>query len=269
MLDYEMRGNGPAILFLHPVQYDRSLWSKVTLLLEASYSCVLVNERGVGFSPRTETEADRVDDLSELTARLGLDDVAIVASSTATATALAMALDGGIQSRCVIIFRPGLAEYLDPRSGWYMGDVMDRACRDAAVKLGALKVRSAALHGVGSRMSVQDLQWDASARSVTVPWYEVADDMMTDFKIRAHKLQRYRRVRVADRVGGLTTPVTLVPVLTESAAQRDAEVDLAYRLARNLRHPTIVEMESEWSDLVPLADPERVAQVIRDAIVRA
>jgi pimeloyl-ACP methyl ester carboxylesterase len=266
MIDYELDGKGPATVFLHPVSYDRRLWSGVVRLLATSYTCVLPNERGIGASPLSEAKADRVEDVMELVAHLELDEIALVSSSTSTATALAIALDGGVPVRSVVLIQPALPEYVDPRSERYVGDVMDRARGNAMLKLVGLEVRSVARRRRGRNMSVRDLQWDATDTSEALSWQAVADDMIADFKKRAKHLQKYRPIRVANRLGNLTTPVTLVPVLSKQADQRAAALELTSRLAHELEHTAVVELESEWGELVVLADPERAAQVVKQAI---
>jgi pimeloyl-ACP methyl ester carboxylesterase len=95
-VNYEVSGKGPPILFLAGMGLDLSIWSKVKVLLERRFACVMMDARGAGGTdaPRAEyTVRQMADDAAALLGKLGCGPAVVAGHSMGGFTALQMALD--------------------------------------------------------------------------------------------------------------------------------------------------------------------------------
>jgi len=90
-IGYELRGEGPAVLLLHPFPFDRRFWSDTKL---PGFRLVAIDARGFGESALTESELsidDLADDAIALLDHLGIPMAAAVGSSMGGYVALSLA----------------------------------------------------------------------------------------------------------------------------------------------------------------------------------
>lgn len=93
-LAYEAHGHGPTVVLLHGGGCDRSFWELQTAHLRDRFRVVVPDLRGHGASPAPAgdyTMEVLADDVAELCAALGLDDVAVVGHSLGGVIAYVMA----------------------------------------------------------------------------------------------------------------------------------------------------------------------------------
>jgi pimeloyl-ACP methyl ester carboxylesterase len=92
-LEYEARGQGPAVLFLHAFPLGKWMWDDQTAALEARHRVVRFDARGFGASPAGDgplTMERIADDAAALLDQLGLGSVAIAGCSMGGYAAFAM-----------------------------------------------------------------------------------------------------------------------------------------------------------------------------------
>jgi pimeloyl-ACP methyl ester carboxylesterase len=94
-LAYDDRGSGPAVVLIHGHPFDRTLWRPQLESLSTSRRIVAPDLRGFGESPATPgavSMREHADDVWELLAELGVEDVAVVGLSMGGLIAMEMAI---------------------------------------------------------------------------------------------------------------------------------------------------------------------------------
>ncbi|HXJ22992.1 MAG TPA: alpha/beta hydrolase [Polyangia bacterium] len=93
MTSYDDRGNGPALVLLHPFPFSHGIWSGVGDALAAHLRVVSIDARGFGRSPLTgaATIADLADDVAALLDELRIERAAVLGMSMGGYGALAFA----------------------------------------------------------------------------------------------------------------------------------------------------------------------------------
>lgn len=93
-LSYEVQGDGPAVLFLHPGLWDSRTWDpQVPTFTAAGFRAIRFDFRGYGRSSRlTGTPYSNVEDAIELLDHLGVDEVALVGCSMGGGVAIDLAI---------------------------------------------------------------------------------------------------------------------------------------------------------------------------------
>ncbi len=83
-LNYEVGGNGPHVVLLHPVDLDLTFFTPVACILREDFTVLAVDQRGHGRSPLTEPAHSLVDyaeDIHVLLSRLSFAPSAVVGFS--------------------------------------------------------------------------------------------------------------------------------------------------------------------------------------------
>ena len=93
-LHYEVAGDGPPVVFLHPGMWDSRTWDpQVPTFTAAGFGVIRFDFRGYGRSSRlTGTPYSYVKDTTELLDHLGVDEVALVGCSMGGAVAVDIAI---------------------------------------------------------------------------------------------------------------------------------------------------------------------------------
>ncbi len=81
-LAYDVTGSGPGLLLLHSAICDRRMWDpQWEALAAAGFRVVRCDLRGYGESPVPSAPYNAAEDIAEVLAAVGLDSVAVIASS--------------------------------------------------------------------------------------------------------------------------------------------------------------------------------------------
>ncbi|WPP50342.1 alpha/beta fold hydrolase [Catalinimonas niigatensis] len=94
-LYYEERGSGDPLLLIMGITAPGSVWEKHVAYWEQHYRCILVDNRGVGFSDKPQgpyTTAQMADDHAELLKSLGISNAGVVGVSMGGTIAQQLAL---------------------------------------------------------------------------------------------------------------------------------------------------------------------------------
>ena len=93
MIDYESRGEGPAIVFAHGVAGNHASWFQQVPVFSKSYRVVTFDHRGFGRSgdPDEKGRAGFVDDLKELLDELAIQKACLVGQSMGGGTVIGFA----------------------------------------------------------------------------------------------------------------------------------------------------------------------------------
>lgn len=87
-LEYEVRGAGQPIVFLHAGISDMGMWDDQTAYFSGQYQVIRYDLRGYGKSPITSGEFSHVEDLDALLTHLNLASVVLVGCSIGGTTVL-------------------------------------------------------------------------------------------------------------------------------------------------------------------------------------
>jgi len=266
-IDYQdTGGDGPVVVLLHGLLMDASLWDGVIAGLAAGHRCVAPTLPLGAHRHAMRADADlslpgiaRL--ASEFLERLGLRDVILVGNDTGGALVQLLIADGDARvGRAVLVscdafdnFPPGLTGRtlvltgkLPPMLfGWFMQQMRLRAVRRLPVAFGWLTKRgdAATARWMKPILTSPEIRRDA----VRMLRAAAAD---TGFLLRAaEQLPEFRR-----------------PALVAWAAEdRVMPPEHGRRLAALLPLGQLAEIDDSYT-LVPLDQPARLAQVIRDFI---
>lgn len=116
-LYYELRGTGPAVVFVSGTTGDAGHFERVAELLADEFTCVSYDRRGNSRSPRphgwSHTSTDeQADDLAGLIAALEVGPAAVYGTSAGAIITLAAALRHELQLRTAILHEPPLMSVL-------------------------------------------------------------------------------------------------------------------------------------------------------------
>jgi pimeloyl-ACP methyl ester carboxylesterase len=92
-IHYDVRGSGPAVLFLHAFPLDHRMWDGQAAALEATHTVVRFDDRGFGASPPGEAPLtmERIaDDAAALLEQLGIPQAVVAGCSMGGYAALAL-----------------------------------------------------------------------------------------------------------------------------------------------------------------------------------
>jgi 3-oxoadipate enol-lactonase len=131
---YEVRGEGPAVLFLHAFPLGLFMWDSQVADLEASHRVVRFDNRGFGGSPPqgSPLTMDRIaDDAADLLDHLGVDQAVVCGCSMGGYAAFAMVRRHAARIRALVLqdTRPG-ADNEEARRN--RADVAERVLREGA-----------------------------------------------------------------------------------------------------------------------------------------
>ena len=112
LLAYDVRGSGPAVVFVHGGGFDRRLWAGQVDEFARNFLVITYDVRGAGKSGRSDTGPFRHhEDLAVLLAHLGVERVSIVGQSLGGRIAFDLALTHPRLVDRIVAVGPGL-------SGW-------------------------------------------------------------------------------------------------------------------------------------------------------
>jgi 3-oxoadipate enol-lactonase len=92
-LFYEVRGDGPAILFIHAGVADHSMWEPQVEEFEHDHTVITFDSRGFGQSRTKDTTFSNRQDIAELMDQLGIEKAVIVGCSRGGQIALDFAIE--------------------------------------------------------------------------------------------------------------------------------------------------------------------------------
>ncbi len=105
-LNHAIRGQGPAVVFLHPVGLDGSTWDGIAAQFEPRFKIILLDLPGHGRSPRLADGA-RIPDYAEAVKRtlddLGVNRPIVVGGSFGGMIALTLALNHPDSAKALVI----------------------------------------------------------------------------------------------------------------------------------------------------------------------
>jgi pimeloyl-ACP methyl ester carboxylesterase len=263
-IEYQDTGRGPALVLLHGLLMDASLWDELVAELSASYRCVVptlpLGAHRIPMAADADLSLPGIAGLvTELLDRLGLEDVTLAGNDTGGALVqLLMGEPNARISRAVLIscdafgnFPPGLTGKtlfltgrLSPRLfGIFMQQMRLRLVRRLPIAFGWLTRRGDA----------------ATARwlrpVLTQP--EIRRDVVR--MLRALAADKGILIRAADRLPGFGAPALVV----WAREDRVMPPEHGRRLAGLLPQGRLVEVEDSYT-LIPLDQPARLARVIAE-----
>jgi len=257
-------GAGPALVLLHGLMMDASLWDGPIADLTADHRCIAptlpLGAHRHAMRPGADLSLPGISRLvAELIDRLGVQDVTLVGNDTGGALVqLLMCDSGGDVGRVVLAscdafdnFPPGLtgkalmlAGKLPPTMfGLFMQQMRLRAVRRLPVAFGWLTIRGDAATA----------QWIKPV--LTQP--EIRRDAVR--MLRAAGADTNLLLQTAERLPGFNHPALVV----WAAGDRVMPPEHGRRLAGLLPHGQLIEIEDSYT-LIPLDQPARVAQIIRE-----
>lgn len=136
-LEYDVAGEGPAVVFLHPGLWDRRTWDDQFDVFAERYRVVRFDARGYGRSSRPEPgfPYSPVDDLAAVMDAAGVDRSALVGCSVGGATSLEFAVEHQDRTTALVLAStalPGLEDFTDEEESWFEGRLAPiRAAVDA------------------------------------------------------------------------------------------------------------------------------------------
>lgn len=257
-ISYETRGEGPGLVLLSLPGYDQRVWAKTADLLAGQFTCVLVDQRGCGASPRREEPADQVADVRAVLADAHLPGCAVVAVGSGAGVALGLALDRPQSITAVVVINPSLREYVDPREPTYLGAVIDDS-------------RARSLRAVGWRALVPPRAKrlarlvapgrSAGHRAETSTRKELEMIMKSSLSHARHP-QQHLPLHVVGRLHELDATPVLIMTVGEDVVATGASAAVAAALARELPSAEQRHVQSAWGSVLPFGEPEETAALI-------
>ena len=104
------RGNGPALVLLHPGWGDSSIWLPLLERLPPHYRVVRYDTRGFGKSPAPAAPFSQLGDLAAVLDDRGLDRVVLVGHSGGAGTAIGLALAAPARVRGMLLLAAGVPD---------------------------------------------------------------------------------------------------------------------------------------------------------------
>ncbi len=257
-------GDGPALVFLHGLMMDASLWDGPIADLSAEHRCVAPTLPLGAHRHAMHADADlSLPGIAQLVAefldRLDLHDVTLVGNDTGGALVQLLMRDGAARVGRVVLasceafdnFPPGLTGKtlvltgkLSPRMfGLFMQQMRFRPLRRLPIAFGWLTLRGDA----------------ATARWMTPVLTQPEIRRDTVRTLRAAAADTHFLLEAAERLPGFNHPALVV----WASADRVMPPEHGRRLAELLPQGQLVEVEDSYT-LIPLDQPARLAQIIRE-----
>lgn len=108
-LYYEERGSGEPLLLIMGITAPGSVWEKHVAYWEQYFRCILVDNRGVGFSDKPKgpyTTAQMADDYADLLKQIGIPGASVVGVSMGSTIAQQLALRHPEKVRAMVLMCP-------------------------------------------------------------------------------------------------------------------------------------------------------------------
>lgn len=268
-LAYDVRGSGPGLLLLHPTGYDRRVWDRTAELLAERFRCVSPDERGWGQSEGQPGQCDRLADARSVLADAAITPKMVAAAGGAVDIAVGLALGmpdiGGI-----VLINPRPRELFDDTDPHFLGSVIEQAREAALGEMIAQVEGAASAAAVNERLQAHVT--DAVAGAGGDPDAErLLEKILATTTSRAQYPQPALPIAIIDQLDKLTARVLLVEVAGPGSVPdgtgglaRAALVAVCDALSLRLRVVHRQEVDSSWSDLLPLGNPSLTATIISD-----
>jgi pimeloyl-ACP methyl ester carboxylesterase len=257
-------GDGPVLVLLHGLMMDASLWDEVIAGLSAGHRCVAptlpLGAHRHAMDPGADLSMAGMARLTgEFLDRLDLRDVTLVGNDTGGALAQLLMTDGHPRvGRAVLVscdafdnFPPGLTgktlllsgKLPPPLFGLFMQQMRLRAVRRLPIAFGWLTKRGDA----------------ATARWMRPVLTSPGIRRDTVRMLRAAAADTHFLLTAAERLPGFDRPALIV----WAGEDRVMPPEHGQRLARLLPQGRLLEVDDSYT-LIPLDQPARLAQIIRD-----
>jgi pimeloyl-ACP methyl ester carboxylesterase len=265
-VEYQDTGEGPAVVLLHGLMMDGSLWDGPIADLSADYRCLTPTLPFGAHRHAMRADADlSLPGIARLAGefldRLGLQDVTLVGNDTGGALVqLLLCEDADRVARIVLVsceafdnFPPGLTgkalalagKLPPPLFGMFMQQMRVRALRRLPIAFGWLTRRGDAATA----------RWMKPV--LTQP--EIRRDAVRT--VRAATADPQLMIRAAECLPGFTGPALIV----WASEDRVMPPEHGRRLASLLPHGRLAEVDDSYT-LIPLDQPARLAQLIREFV---
>ncbi len=156
---YEVRGAGPAVVFLHAFTLDQRQWEDAARALAAHHRVVRYDQRGSGKSPLPAEPFAAHDDLLALLDELGMERASLVGLSSGAGIAADFALTHPARVEKLILASPSLGGYVPQESFEWMTPIF------AAARAGNPQ-EAAQLFADSDLMTVRDDEQSARVRQM-------------------------------------------------------------------------------------------------------
>jgi pimeloyl-ACP methyl ester carboxylesterase len=257
-------GSGPVVVLLHGLMMDASLWAETIAGLSADYRCIAptlpLGAHRVAARPGADLSLPAIARLiAEFLDRLDLRDVTLVGNDTGGALAQLLMADGLPRAGRVVLascdafdnFPPGLTgktlllagQLPAPMFGLFMQQMRLRAVRRLPIAFGWLTKRGDAATARWMRPVLRQP--------------EIRDDTVR--MLRAAAADTGILLRAAEHLPGFRQPALIV----WASHDRVMPPEHGHRLARLLPCARLVEVDDSYT-LIPLDQPQRLAQIIRE-----
>lgn len=244
-LDFDVTGDGPAVLLLHSTVCDRRMWDpQVAALSAASHRVVRLDLVGHGGTPVPPGRFDEAGEVAGLLDRLGIDELALVGASGGGRLALEFAARWPDRVTALALLCTALRGH-PAGPGLEAFDEREEALLEAGDVAGAVDLNV-------------DLWLGPEAGDATRELVRTMQRHAFDVQLAAEDVP-YEPVRTEPDLSRITAPTLLVTGAHDLPDFREIALHLAGVLPK-ARH-----VELDWAGHLPsLERPEAVNELLRD-----
>jgi len=249
-LYYEMAGDGPPVILMHPGQAGLVLWERQFLPFARSYRVIRYDARGFGRSERPDEVFSHYEDLRGLLDHLGIERASLVGLSLGGRTAIDFALTHPSRVTSLVLVNVGISGYKFTGLAEYfkaIKDAADRGDRETFVEV--------------SLRQWFDGPGQPATRTAPALREEVKRLMRehTEQAARRDTRPRVQEVGAVERLGEIAAPTLIV----ESALDAPDAHAISALLERSIRGSRRVVVE-DAAHLVNVERPDEFARVVLD-----
>jgi pimeloyl-ACP methyl ester carboxylesterase len=248
-LEYQVRGQGRPVVFLHAGGLDMHMWDAETDLLAGTCRVVRYSARGHGDSSTPLRDFHAHDDLRHLLDHVGIDRATLVGVSHGARTALDLAVTHPDRVAAMLLVAPGVAgmEFTDPAPADLrdaQARAMERMDADAWVDA-FLRMWIDTPYRTPEQVDAGVRRWIRDTLSTTVARHGTAPGGPID-------------IDPLDRFGAVRAPTLVVSGTLDSTDHRW----IAGRIAAAIPGARTVDVEA--AHMINLDAPDRFAAVLRE-----